>query len=135
MIFQKITGLIAKNAENWRLHNDLCLSCINHQNIKWQKIIGVNMKITERAKYLAEKTSGSYSFDRYRNWNAVVQMLINKGYTNDEIEAILMSKWTRWACDRDTRKGVRYGYHTSKALERFMEDIPRYEVEMLMHGF
>jgi hypothetical protein len=46
-----------------------------------------------------------------------------------------MSKWTRWACDQDTRKGVRYGYHTSKALERFMEDIPRYEVEMLMHGF
>ena len=93
------------------------------------------MKISERAKYLAEKTSGSYSFNRYKNWNSVIQMLINKGYTNDEIEAIVMSKWTRWACDQDTRKGVRYGHHTSKALERFMKDIPRHEVEMLMHGF
>ncbi len=93
------------------------------------------MKITDRAKYLAEKTSGSYSFDRYKNWNAVIQMLINKGYSNDEIEAIVMSKWTRWACDQDTSRGVRYGYHTSKALERFMKGTTREEVEMLMHGF
>jgi hypothetical protein len=93
------------------------------------------MKITERAKYIAEKTSGSYSFDRYKNWNAVIQMLINKGYSNDEIEAIALSKWTRWACDHDTGRGVRYGYHTSKALERFLEGTTKEEVQMLMHGF
>lgn len=93
------------------------------------------MKITERAKYLAEKTSGSYSFDRYKNWNAVIQMLINKGYSDDEIEAIALSKWTRWACDHDTSRGVRYGYHTSKALERFLDGTTKEEVQMLMHGF
>lgn len=91
------------------------------------------MRITEKAKVLAEKTSGAYSFDRFKNWEAVIQMLLNKGYSDLEVEAIVRSKWTRWACDHDTGRGGRYGYHTSKALERFLEGTPQSEVDQLVY--
>lgn len=50
---------------------------------------------------LADKTSGAYSWDRYgeKNWKACVRMLSRRGYDDREIEAILLSKWTRWAGD------------------------------------
>lgn len=66
---------------------------------------------------LADKTADAYSHDSYTpaGWRACCVMLRKKGYTDDQIEDILRSKWTRWAGDASRK---RYGYYTSKDLER-----------------
>ena len=89
------------------------------------------MRITEKAKVLAEKTSGAYSSDRFKNWEAVIQMCLDLGYSEMETEAIVRSKWTRWACDGDTGFN-RYGNHTSNALKRFLVGTPKKEVNDLV---
>ena len=91
------------------------------------------MKITQQAKALAEKTSDAYSSDRFASWAGVIQSLLNLGYSEIETEAIVRSKWTRWACDHDTSYGGRYGRHTSSAMIRFMKDTPQSEVTALVY--
>ena len=94
------------------------------------------MRITEKAKVLAEKTSGAYSFDRFKNWEAVIQMCLDLGYSEMETEAIVRSKWTRWACDSDSNRGGRYGYHTSNALKKFLVGTPKKEGnDLVFHTF
>jgi len=88
------------------------------------------MKISIEAKSLAFSTSDAYSSDRFRNWAAVIQALLNLGYTELETEAILRSKWPRWACDRDPK---RYGHCTSSTMVRFLEDMPKEEVNKLVN--
>jgi hypothetical protein len=88
------------------------------------------MKITDKAKALAEKTSDAYSSDRFANWEAVIQCLLNLGYSELETEAIVRSKWARWACDMDTSRNS-YGRHTSSAMLRFMKGTPQSEVTQL----
>lgn len=90
------------------------------------------MKISDKAKALAYHTSGAYSYDAYKNWDAVIQMCLDLGYSEMETEAIVRSKWTRWACDSDTNRGGRYGYHTSNALKRFLVGTPKKEVNDLV---
>ena len=90
------------------------------------------MKITQQAKDLAEKTSDAYSSDRFASWEGVVQTLLNLGYSEIETEAIVRSKWTRWACDMDT-SGNRYGRHTSTAMVRFLKGTPQSEVTALVN--
>jgi len=90
------------------------------------------MKISDKAKALAEKTSDAYSSDRFANWASVIQSLLNLGYSEIETEAIVRSKWTRWACDHDTGRN-RYGRHTSSAMMRFMKDTPQSEVTKLVY--
>ena len=68
-------------------------------------------------KELAEKTSGSYSFDRYVNWESCVKSLRNAGYSDQEIEAILLSKITRWAGDSSNKS---YGKVTAKDLLNYL---------------
>jgi hypothetical protein len=70
-------------------------------------------------KALAERLSGAYSTDRYRNgWSGCIRMLIKRGYTEAQIEAIIRSKWTRWAADGSEK---RYGQVTSTDLARFLD--------------
>ena len=90
------------------------------------------MKITPKAKALAEQTSDAYSADRFKNWEAVIQCLLNLGYSELETEAIVRSKWTRWACDMDTSKN-NYGHHTSSAMIRFLKGIPQSDVTALVN--
>ena len=90
------------------------------------------MKISDKAKALAEQTSDAYSADRFASWESVIQSLLNLGYTELETEAIVRSKWTRWACDHDTGRN-RYGRHTSSAMIRFMKDTPQSEVTALVY--
>jgi hypothetical protein len=90
------------------------------------------MKITQQAKNLASKTSDAYSSDRFASWEGVIQTLLNLGYSEIETEAIVRSKWTRWACDHDTSRN-RYGRHTSSAMIRFMKDTPQSEVTALVN--
>jgi len=87
------------------------------------------MKITPQAKALAEQTSDAYSSDRFKNWEAVIQSLLNLGYSEIETEAIVRSKWTRWACDHDSK---RYGQHTSNAMIRFMKGTTQAEIDALV---
>mgnify|MGYP001435600352 CR=1 FL=1 len=72
-------------------------------------------------KELAEKTSDAYSFDRYNSWEACVKKLRANGLNDREIEAVLRSKWTRWAADGS--KNV-YGKASSNDL---MNYINKYE--------
>jgi hypothetical protein len=72
-----------------------------------------------RIMKLEEQLSSAYSTDRYRNgWRACIKMLYNHGLSIDNIEAVICSKWTRWAADASK---ARYGYCTAKDLERFMD--------------
>lgn len=76
--------------------------------------------IRERAAALAEKTADAYSADAFGNsWVATCAMLLRRGYTEREAEAILRSKWTRWARDM----GSKYEGN-SKTLERFLDARP-----------
>lgn len=75
------------------------------------------MKISARAKALAEETSAAYSYDRYRSWAAVAEALVSAGYTDDECESIMRSKWTRWASDR---AGIEYGKTPGRAITDYI---------------
>lgn len=77
------------------------------------------MKIN--AKALAEKTNDSYSYDRYGSWNAVVSTILAMGYSEEETEAIVRSKWTRWAADGSDKP---YGKVPAKAIKEFIETMP-----------
>lgn len=68
---------------------------------------------------LVERTKDAYSFDRYSSWKACVRLLNKRGYSEIEIEAVLRSKWMRWAGDRSTNE---YGQVTSGDLARFLDD-------------
>jgi hypothetical protein len=89
------------------------------------------MKITQQAKDLAEKTSDAYSSDRFKSWEGVIQSLLNLGYSEIETEAIVRSKWARWACDMDTSRN-NYGHHTSSAMVRFLKGTPQSEITALV---
>ena len=92
-----------------------------------------NLVDQQRISNLADQTSNAYSYGRYRSWRSVVQALVRRGYTDVEIEAIVRSKWTRWAADASDR---RYGAATGSDLTRFMDksaDIA-YAVRRLLRG-
>ena len=71
------------------------------------------MKITQQGREIAQRTEGAYSFDRFRNWGAIAQCLLDLGLTERQTEAVLL------ACDFDD-SGAKYGYHTSTAMRHFM---------------
>ena len=69
---------------------------------------------------LAEKCSDAYSTDAYKGgWGSCVAMMRRRGYNDREIEAVLRSKWTRWARDSDEKRA--YGYHNSVTLSDFLD--------------
>jgi hypothetical protein len=57
--------------------------------------------MTRHAIALAARTEDAYSADAYTNgeWAKAAAMLLDRGYSEAEAEAILRSKWTRWARD------------------------------------
>lgn len=69
---------------------------------------------------LAQRTLHAYSADRYRSWQACVALLLRRGLSERQAEAILLSKWMRWAADNSSK---RYGYATSADLRRFLSGI------------
>lgn len=58
------------------------------------------MRISQRARVVAEKTLDAYSADRYESWASVAALLLSRGMTEREAEAIMRSKWVRWAAER-----------------------------------
>lgn len=55
-------------------------------------------------KALASRTDDAYSFSTYgeREWIRAIRLLADRGYNERAIEAILRSKYTRWAADART---------------------------------
>lgn len=77
---------------------------------------------TETIARLAERLSDAYSTDSYRGgWNGCIRMLRKRGYDDRQIEAIIRSKWTRWAGDSDETR--RYGNFTSTTLADFLDSM------------
>lgn len=91
--------------------------------------------VAARAKALAGRCADAYSADRYGSWAAVAKALLLRGYTEREAEAIMRSKWTRWAGDASP---ARYGKVPAAALLRLIDSIPadrrKTEVAQLVAG-
>lgn len=71
--------------------------------------------IQSKAAAIAEK--GGYSEDRYANWTSVAKALL-KHFDEREVEAIMQSKWARWAADAHAGD-YRYGQFPAKVLVEF----------------
>ena len=77
------------------------------------------IQVTPReAAAIAEKCADAYSADRYASWSAVAKMLARRGLNAREIEAVMRSKWTRWAGDMS---GKRYGHLHANDLADFLD--------------
>jgi hypothetical protein len=80
--------------------------------------------ISKEAKALGEKTWDAYSAPAYgkRNWAEVAQMLLARGFTAEQAEIIMRSKWTRWA--RDHAPGnLRYGATPAVVVEQYLDHV------------
>ena len=72
-------------------------------------------------KAFAEELSDAYSTPQYLNgWECCIRMLRRRGYNDLQIETIIRSKWTRWACDASNNA---YGQHTSYSNEEREKEI------------
>jgi hypothetical protein len=72
---------------------------------------------------LAKQLAGAYSTESYGgDWSACIKALRKRGYNDLQIEAILRSKWTRWAGDMVVTNTHRYGSFTAKDLLKFMDN-------------
>jgi hypothetical protein len=76
------------------------------------------------AQEVAEKCKDAYSAPAYRSWASVAAMLLKKGFTPEECEAIMRSKWTRWARDASF-KDYRYGSYPAKVVEDYIDNMVR----------
>ena len=79
------------------------------------------MTVSEMAATLAERTSNAYMADMYgeASWRECCRVLLRRGYTEREAEAILRSKVMRWA---DDGFGHGHGFGTtSSALVRYLD--------------
>lgn len=57
--------------------------------------------MTIQAQNLAQSTADAYSFSRFglTEWTKAITGLFEMGYDERQVEAIMRSKWTRWAGD------------------------------------
>jgi hypothetical protein len=77
----------------------------------------MNTKLS--VKDFAEQLSDAYSTSNYNgNWSPCIKMLRKRGYDDRQIEAIIRSKWTRWAADGSSKS---YGKVNSKDLAKFLD--------------
>jgi hypothetical protein len=71
--------------------------------------------VSTAAAALAVKTADAYSAAAFgAEWPVAANMLLNRGYSEREAEAILRSKWTRWC--REDYEG------TAADLAAFLDD-------------
>jgi len=85
-------------------------------------------------KEFNEQLQDAYSTSNYNgNWSPCIKMLRKRGYDDRQVEAIIRSKWTRWAADES---GKRYGHNTSVDLAKFLDTMsdPSEEVAELVKG-
>jgi hypothetical protein len=71
-----------------------------------------------RAQRVAERCDDAFSFDRYLSWRGCATAVLALGFNEQETEAVLRSKFTRWAADSSDKS---YGYATGADLSRWMQ--------------
>jgi len=76
-----------------------------------------------KAQALADRTVDAYSAPRFApgEWLTAAGMLLGRGFDERQAEAILKSKWTRWAGD-EANHG--HGEVTADDLRRFLTRMP-----------
>lgn len=74
--------------------------------------------LRKMSQAVADKTADAYSFDRYSTWRGCAWLLALRGYNARQIEAILRSKWMRWAADRFNR----HDRIPARAIIEFIDD-------------
>lgn len=64
----------------------------------------------QRADALAEVTQDAYSFGFYsvRGWRTAIYVLVERGFSNQQIAQLMRSKHTRWAGDNADRHDRKY---------------------------
>jgi hypothetical protein len=88
----------------------------------------LKVTVAEQAKAVAVLTFDAVSAPRYASWTAVAAMLLRRGLSPLQAQAVMVSKWTRWARDAaDDRRRVREGGYTAADLRRWMDN-PRNRV-------
>jgi len=76
--------------------------------------------VVEEVTTFADRLSDAYSTDAYRGgWGSCIKALRKRGLNDLQIEAIIRSKWTRWA--GDSSESNRYGSYTSSDLIKYMD--------------
>lgn len=78
------------------------------------------VSVIQASLALAARTGDAYSFGRYASWPAVCAALLRRGYDDKQVEAIVRSKWTRWAADASNKP---HGKATSNDLLRWMDKL------------
>lgn len=76
---------------------------------------------------IARRCADAYSTFRYASWPAVAEALLKRGLDAVECEAVMRSKWTRWAADASP---ARYGRVPAKALLAFMDTLTDEKAEL-----
>lgn len=66
---------------------------------------------------LSQATKDAYSYDRYQDWTHCVLALAIEGYTKEQAEWILRSKYMRWAGDHSDKE---YGEVTADDMLRYI---------------
>ena len=85
------------------------------------KIMNNKLSIQE----LNENLQDAYSTDNYNgNWSPSIKMLRKRGYDDRQVEAIIRSKWTRWAADGSDKS---YGHTNSADLSKFLDTVSNLE--------
>jgi hypothetical protein len=91
----------------------------------------MSKELKRLAATLALNTNDAYSFARYGSWNAVAFALLKAGYSLHEAEAIMRSKWARWASDSSDRP---YGRATAKCLVDYASKQSRVDLDEIVVG-
>lgn len=77
-------------------------------------------KTVKHVEHFAFELDNAYSSKRYLGgWSPTIKMLRRRGYDDSQIEAIIRSKWTRWAADSS---GKSYCRNNSMDLARWMDN-------------
>lgn len=85
-----------------------------------------------KIKAIAERTQDAYSYPRYVSWIGCVILLSKRGLDERQIEAILRSKWMRYAADN-----AMFGDATSGDLRRWLHsnNITQHQIDALTEHF
>ena len=79
-------------------------------------------------KEFNEELQDAYSTSNYNgNWIPCIKMLRKRRYDDRAVEAIIRSKWTRWAADGSDKS---YGRNSSADLVRFLDKTSNLDVEV-----
>lgn len=78
----------------------------------------------QRARKIADACQDAYSVERYTSWERVALELVRRGFDDQEVEALMRSKWMRWAADElepRNRDGYVSGQVTAAAFGRYID--------------